>query len=301
VSGLVVRAAGPFSTVQDLGRPGLAHLGVPRSGAADRAALRRANRLVGNAEGEAGLEVLAGTVQLEATQPVVVSVTGAVCEVRVDGRFQGRNTALALEPGNLLQLGSTTPGLRAYVGIRGGLVLPAVLGSRSYDQLSDLGPPPLRAGDALAVGDASVAAPIWETLPAVDPSSHPVLRVLPGPRADWLVGGGLAQLTEHDWSVLPTSDRTGLRLAGEPLTRRPGELASEGVVPGSLQVPADGLPILLGPDAGVTGGYPVVAVVVHDDLDLVGQLSPGVRVRFRTVSRATAPAPYANRRTRPTD
>jgi len=267
--------------VQDLGRPGRAHLGVPGSGAADRGSLRLANRAVGNPQEHAALEVLVGPAAFEAQDELVVAVTGAFCDVFVNDRAQGRGGALALGPGDVLRVAAGTRGLRTYVAVRGGFDLPAVLGSRSYDQLSDLGPPPLRRGDLLPVGDRYAEAPSWEALPFDDPPTEPVLRVTPGPRADWLTAPH--QLGAKTWTVLPSSDRTGVRLGGSRVDLREGDLASEGVVPGSVQLPPDGLPIVLGPDAGVTGGYPVVAVVVDTDRDLIGQLAPGVRVRFQTV------------------
>ena len=296
MTGLLVLTPGALTTVQDLGRRGLAHFGVARSGAADRAALRLANRLVGNHEGAAGLEVLGGGAAFEAGEDLVVAVTGAACDVLVDDSPQGRHVAVPLRAGQVVRLGPATKGIRVYVAARGGIDVPEVLGSRSYDQLGELGPPPLRQGDELAVGSAGGSAPVWEAIPIPALPAVPVLRVVPGPRDDWL--HDLHQLTQRDWLVRPDSDRTGVRLDGVPLGRREGELASEGVVPGSVQVPADGLPILLGPDAGVTGGYPVVAVVVDADLDLVGQLAPGSSLRFRTVSSAHL---SPGRTTRPSD
>jgi biotin-dependent carboxylase-like uncharacterized protein len=280
MSALLVRHPGLLTTVQDLGRAGRAHLGVPRSGAADAGSLRLANRLVGNVEDAPALEVLGGGAALQATTDVVVAVTGARCEVTVDGRPHGRHAALGLRPGQQLRLGPTQMGIRCYVAVRGGVALPPVLGSCSYDQLSHLGPPPLGADQPLSVGSAAISPPVWEGAPAPDPAESPVLRVAPGPRLDWL-DGGLRALVESTWSVSPSSDRTGVRLDGVPLVRRTGDLASEGTVRGGIQVPPDGRPILLGPDAGVTGGYPLVAVVVDADLDAVGQLAPGTRVRFR--------------------
>jgi biotin-dependent carboxylase-like uncharacterized protein len=279
---LLVLDPGPFTTVQDLGRRGQAHLGVPRSGAADRGSLRLANRLVGNDEPAAALEVLAGGAALEAQVDLTVAVSGARCEVAIDGRQQGRHVAVAVAAGQVLSLGPAVQGLRVYLAVRGGLAVPPVLGSRSYDQLGALGPPPLRADDVLQVGDAARGEPSWEPLPAADPPHQPVLRVVPGPRDDWLLEPGLDGLTAALWTVDPASDRAGTRLTGPPIARREGDLASEGTVPGAVQLPPDGRPILLGPDAGVTGGYPVVAVVVDADLDLAGQLAPGTKVRFRT-------------------
>jgi biotin-dependent carboxylase-like uncharacterized protein len=283
VSALEVLEPGVLTTVQDLGRRGYAHFGVARSGAADRTSLRLANRLVGNTAGAAGLEILAGVATFRADGRAVVAVTGSVGGVLVNGSPQGVNVALRLEPGDVLRLEPARRGVRAYLALRGGLDIPAVLGSRSCDQPGGLGPPPLRAGDVVPIGAEPDRAPYWDVVPVRELDLEPTLRLLAGPRDNWLQPPGLEQLTGQPWTVLPMSDRTGLRFSGPRISRQDGDLPSEGVVPGAVQVPADGMPIVLGPDAGVTGGYPVVAVVVDADLDTVGQLGPGVRVRFRLV------------------
>jgi biotin-dependent carboxylase-like uncharacterized protein len=173
-------------------------------------------------------------------------------------------------------------GLRSYVAVRGGVDVPPVLGSRSSDRLSGLGPEPLAAGDALAVGDLAGEEPVVDVAPVRPPSDRPVLRVLPGPRRDWLVAGAWTRLTSDAWTVSTDSDRVGLRLTGPQLARaRDDELPSEGLVPGALQVPPDGAPVLFLADHPVTGGYPVLAVVVTADLPAAAQLRPGDEVRFR--------------------
>jgi biotin-dependent carboxylase-like uncharacterized protein len=165
--------------------------------------------------------------------------------------------------------------------VRGGITVPDVLGSRSTDLLSDLGPPRLRVGDRLPVGPTPGRAPSEAIAPSASPTS--VLRVIRGPRDDWFAADAMAQLTATSWTVRPESDRVGVRLDGPALVRAgPGELPSEPTLPGALQVPADGRPIIFGPDAPVTGGYPVLAVVCEADLDGVAQLRPGQAIRFRT-------------------
>jgi biotin-dependent carboxylase-like uncharacterized protein len=280
---LEVLDPGLLTTVQDLGRRGYAHFGVARAGAADRASLRLGNRLVGNPDDAAGLEVLAGAATFRAAGRTVVAVTGSSGPVLVNDSHEGRNVALRLEPGAVLRLGAATRGLRSYLTVRGGIDAPRVLGSRSWDQPGRLGPPPLRAGDVMGVAAEPDRAPYWDVAPVRELDLEPTLRLVPGPRDSWLLPPGIASLTTTPWTVLPMSDRSGLRLSGPRIPRRSGELPSEGVVPGAVQLPADGGPIVLGPDAGVTGGYPVVAVVIDADLDTVGQLGPGARVRFRQV------------------
>lgn len=281
-----VVAPGPLTLVEDLGRPGWAHVGVGPSGAYDRAALRLANRLVGNREDAAGLESLGGGLALRFDEPAVVAVTGADGPVTVSGgrgrRALHRSSPLHLATGDVLELGPPTEGLRSYVAVRRGLAAPRTLGSASYDTLARLGPPPLRAGDVLALGAADVAHPHVDHAPVRRPDEP--LRVVPGPRDDWFDDAALGLLLASAWAVSPASDRVGVRLSGPALGRRtPGaELPSEPVVTGALQVPLDGLPVLLGPDRPTTGGYPVIAVVADADLDRVAQLRPGDVMRFRT-------------------
>jgi biotin-dependent carboxylase-like uncharacterized protein len=279
---LTVLASGLLTTVQDRGRPGWASIGVTRSGAADRQAAALANRLVGNDAAAAVLEVTVGGLQVQAGRTLLVAVSGAPAPVTVDGRGAPFDAPLTLRPGQVLGLGNPAVGLRSYLAVRGGIGVPPVLGSRSTDTLSGLGPAPLRPGDVLPVGALAAAEPVVDVAPVGAPSSRPVLRVLPGPRRDWMAPTAWTALTTEDWTVSPDSDRVGLRLAGPRLDRaRTDELPSEGLVPGAVQVPPDGAPVLFLVDHPVTGGYPVLAVVTTDDLPAAAQLRPGDRVRFR--------------------
>ena len=289
---LAVLRTGPLVTVQDRGRIGLAHLGVSRSGAADRAALARANRLVGNTARAAGLEVLLGGLGVRATSPLVVAVCGAACDVTVDGAPAGRDAVLILGPGAVLALGTARAGVRAYLAVRGGLDVPPELGSRSRDTLAALGPEPVRAGDVLPVGPSGAfAGPDVAGWPNVDqvpvapppgPDDVVTLRARPGPRLDRLAPGAAARLWSVTWTVAPDSDRVGVRLAGPPLEHRPGggELPSEPLVRGAVQVPPAGGPVAFLADHPVTGGYPVAAVVLDADTDRLAQLRPGQGVRL---------------------
>ncbi|HKC27285.1 MAG TPA: biotin-dependent carboxyltransferase family protein [Jatrophihabitans sp.] len=266
-----VVAPGPLATIQDLGRVGYAALGVPRSGAFDRAALRLANRLVGNPPGAAAIEVMFGGLQLHLLRPATVALTGAVCPGAPD-----RAAAVTLPAGARIRLGAPAHGLRSYLAVRGGFAVPAVLGSRSTDTLSGIGPSPLRPGDLLPIGETADPVP---GVSAAEATPSQVLRVRYGPRDDWFTAQARRLLIETAWEVRPESDRVGLRLTGPPLARvRDGELPSEPTLPGAVQVPPDGRPIVFGPDAPVTGGYPVIAVVT--DLDPAAQLRPGDAVRF---------------------
>ncbi|MEV7010313.1 biotin-dependent carboxyltransferase family protein [Streptosporangium sp. NPDC051022] len=280
-----VIAPGPYATVQDLGRPGYAHLGVPHSGAADAPSLRLANRLVGNPEGAAGIELTFGGAALRFVTGAWVAVTGADCPlvVAVRGRSlpRGMRAPFWVAAGGELRVAIPAAGLRTYVAVRGGLDTPVVLGSRSTDSLCGLGPPVLRAGAVLPVGPVHDLPPL--TVDAAPPAAPPdVLWALPGPRDDWFVPGALAGLCAQPYRVSQDSNRVGVRLNGPRLERaRDAELPSEGVVAGAVQVPPDGQPILFLADHPPTGGYPVIAVLTSAALAAAAQLRPGDPVRFR--------------------
>ncbi len=281
---LTVRAAGPLATVQDRGRAGFAAIGVPRSGAADAGAAGLANRLVGNDDSAAVLEATAGGLRLRAGRTVLVAVTGAPAPVTVDGRAAPFGAPLTLVAGAELVLGVPPVGLRTYVAVRGGIDVPPVLGSRSTDTLSGLGPAPLSPGDRLPVGTLRAEEPFVDVAGVRAPSSAPVLRVMPGPRREWLDPDAWTALTTQEWRVTADSNRVGLRLVGPELARaRTDELPSEGLVAGAVQVPPDGAPVLFLADHPVTGGYPVLAVVTTADLGAAAQLRPGDSLRFRAV------------------
>jgi KipI family sensor histidine kinase inhibitor len=297
--------------VQDLGRPGHAHLGVAPSGAADRAALQAANRAVGNPPGLACLEITLGSAAFhcrgDARDAIVVAVAGAAVPLtvqRASGEvFEGAPAQpIALGAGDGVKLGYPARGLRSYLAVRGGIEAPRLLGSASRDTLAALGPAPVTKGAMLAVaraqvsgadpdlgGDAAAAVGggsdrsrcVVPPLPASGDTV--VLDVVAGPRADLFTDAALATLCDQVWQVTPQSSRVGLRLRGlQPLARRDAtELPSEGMVRGAIQVPHDGQPVLLLADHPLTGGYPVIAVVAEHHRDLAGQIPPGAKVRFR--------------------
>ncbi|NKZ09007.1 biotin-dependent carboxyltransferase family protein [Actinomadura latina] len=274
---------GPLATVQDLGRPGRAHLGVPRSGAADERALRLANRLVGNPEGAAGVELTFGGAALRFHGHAWVAVTGAPVTVRVDGRAHGTNAPCFVADGAVVEVGTPSSGLRSYLAVRGGVVVDEVLGSRSTDLLSGLGPAPLAQGDRLPIGSCKGLTGIAVDVAPVPPLPEtPVLQVRPGPRNDWFADDALATLTSALYEVSADSNRVGVRLDGPPLARaREGELGSEGMVTGAVQVPPSGLPIIFLADHPTTGGYPVIAVIGSAAVADAAQLRPGQKLRFR--------------------
>ena len=279
---LTVLATGPLTTVQDAGRPGQAALGIGRSGAADRASAALANRLLGNPPEAAVLEVTFGGLAVRAECDLFVVTTGARCAGATT-----HDAPVRLRAGAELRLGVPDRGLRTYLGVRGGIDVPPVLGSRATDVLSGLGPPVVAVGDLLPVGTSSLPLPGVDLAPvAGPPAGEVVVPVLAGPRDDWFGPSAWAALTDAVYTVTSESNRVGLRLDGPPLERaRAGELPSEGMVRGALQVPPAGTPVLFLADHPVTGGYPVVGYVVDEHVDRCAQLRPGQPLRFRPAPR----------------
>ena len=271
---------GALTLVQDLGRPGLAEMGVGPSGAFDRRALAQARALVGD-HGTAGLEVLGGGLRMRAGDDHVVAVTGAVGPLHIDGVPARHGRAVRVAAGQTLRLGRFEAGLRGYVAVAGGLDVSVVLGSRCTDTLAGLGPAPLRAGDVLRVSHGG-PTPVMEDVPALLSPGLVELSAVPGPRDDWFDPASVERFFTTGWTVGAASDRIGVRLEGPALDRdRDGELPSEPCVRGCVQIAADGRPIVLGPDHPITGGYPVIAVVADAHTDLLAPVRPGDVVRFR--------------------
>ncbi len=303
---LLVRATGLLTVFQDTGRHGQAGQGVSASGAMDQAALKTANRLVGNASDIAALETVGGGLRLESRGETVVAVTGADAPVTITtsgGRRWDapRYAPVALADGDTLAIGQPRAGARCYVAARGGFSVAPVLGSCATDTLANVGPAALKAGDVLRlhgpaarhiVADAQLPP---EGLPTLD--EDVVLDIEFGPRTDWFTAQALDLLCSQRWQVTPQSNRVGLRLNGEtPLSRTvTAELPSEGTPLGALQVPANGQPVLFLADHPLTGGYPVIACIAPYHLDRAGQIPVGAWLRFHPVRRfgEIAPAPAA--------
>lgn len=274
-----VLKAGPLTTVQDLGRPGQAHLGVTQSGAADRPALIRANRLVENPDGAAGLEMTLMGARFEFQTRLQIALTGAPMPATLDGKPLPHDAPFEVNAGQVLSLGSARTGVRTYLSVSGGVDAEPVLGSRSTDLLSGLGPAVVRDGDRLAAGASH--GPALPPLPAAAIEEEPLLRFLPGPREDWFAPEALDLLCAAPYLVTPQSNRIGVRLEGAALRRVVKvELESEGIVPGAIQIPAEGRPLVFLYDHPTTGGYPVVGVVLTEDLPKLAQARPGSRLRF---------------------
>jgi len=302
---LEVLAPGLLTTVQDLGRPGLAHLGIPRSGAADRTSLRRANLLVGNAPGAPALEAVGAGLRLMAVDgDVLIALTGAPVDAMVDGVPLAMDAATVLGDGATLTLGAPADGIYTYLACAGGILVEPVLGSCSRDVLSALGPAPLTKGQLLLLGDplgdpepqtarvgcpptfSILDGPLSAPFPVLPPPTliggQPTLAVLLGPDDEFFDQQAIDSLLTQPFTVSPKSNRVGLRLSGPSLpTRGSNERASAGLAHGSLQVPPSGQPILMLADHPTTGGYPVIAVLAERDLDRAAQLRVGQTVRFR--------------------
>ncbi|MBN9746412.1 allophanate hydrolase [Amycolatopsis sp. A1MSW2902] len=277
---LEIVSPGSLALVQDLGRPGYAHLGVPPSGALDVAALRLGNRLVGNPEDAAGIESLLGGLTVRATASCTAAVTGPPVEVSVDGRETGSHTPIPLRPGQELTIGRPATGLRCYLTVSGGIAVAPVLGSRSTDVLSGLGPSPMEAGTTVPLGPVTGVPSGADVVAASPAPPHLAVRVLLGPRDDWFADA--ASALNAQWTVTEESNRVGVRLDGPPLRRvSTSELPSEGVLTGAIQVPPNGLPLVFLSDHPTTGGYPVIAVVRRESLGALAQARPGTLVRFQ--------------------
>ncbi|MCG7208010.1 biotin-dependent carboxyltransferase family protein [Streptomyces arenae] len=283
---LVVVRAGALTTVQDRGRAGHAHLGVPRSGALDAPAAALANRLAGNPPEAAVLETTLNGCALRPRSAVVAAVAGAPCPVSVGGRPAAWGAPVVVPAGELLEVGAVVSGVRSYVAVSGGIAVEPVLGSRATDLLSGLGPAPLTDGTVLPLGTPAGPHARVDVAPQPSPPAELVLRVTPGPRADWFTPEAFRVFTSRAYRVSSASNRIGLRTEGPALERaRPGELPSEGMVLGAVQVPPDGRPVVFLADHPTTGGYPVIAVVRTTDLPAAAQAAPGIPVRFVAVRR----------------
>lgn len=298
MSGLRVLSGGLLTTAQDQGRRGAQRWGVPGGGAMDQAALLAANLLLDNPPDAAALEITAGGAAFAVDQPTVLAVTGADLGVWLDDQRLPLWTAVFARSGATLRFTqrSGTWGARAYLAVAGGFDLPLVLHSRSTylpGGFGGLAGRSLRMGDALPAGAwhgdfVRIAGRVWpqEARPGYTP--EPILRVLPGPHSDLFDPSALEQLYVQRLRVGVSSNRIGYRLEGIQLRTKSGNLRSLGVVPGVIQVPPDGAPILLMADAQPTGGYPIAGVVIGPDLPLAAQLLPGDLARLRRTTQAEA-------------
>lgn len=287
---LEVEDAGLLTLYQDLGRPGFGDLGVTPSGAADRGAAATANIAVGNQRTATVLENVGG-MELRALTDTVVCVTGARTRILYNDYPVQLAKPILMTAGSHLVIQPPVLGFRNYIAVRGGIVAESELGSAATDILSGLGPDPVRTGDVIGVlpfthtmTDAQLSNPL--RIQGKPGKTEGVLRCIRGPRDDWFAEEELARFVDTEWTVTTESNRVGLRLANDEVTlerNRDGELPSEGMVAGSVQIPPNGKPVVFMRDHAVTGGYPVIATVVKEDIDIAAQLPPGARVRFELV------------------
>jgi len=287
---VIVESPGFLTTVQDLGRPGHAAQGISASGAADAVALRIGNRLVGNVDGAAALEmtIVGGSFRFEAD--AVIALTGADCGAHIHGRTAPPWTPLTVRRGETLDGTALRGGARSYLCVRGGFDVPRLFGSASTHLLTHLGGVDGRAliaGDRVPLGAPGRLAPHGG---AVNPTAIPgyrqgqPLRTTDGPQSEWFDRAATDAFFATEWTVAEASDRMGIRLDGPPVSpSRPGELLSEGVCLGAIQLPAGGGPIVLFVEHQTTGGYPKIANVISADLARLGGLRPRDRVRFERV------------------
>lgn len=287
---MVVLRPGALDLVMDLGRPGFRDQGVPEGGAADAPALVAANRLVGNVDGAAGLEITLSGPELSFPAGAVVAWTGADLTASVDGVALSAGRKHEIRPGGILKFGRVESGVRAYLAIAGGIDVPKVLGSRSTFLPGGWGGwqgRALKSGDCLPLGNAASRLE-WARLPALRRKQSSELRVLPGPQLGGFSDAALSRFLNQAFSVHADTNRIGIRLVGEALDYRKGEIDSQPVLPGAIQVPPAGQPIILGWDGPVTGGYPVIAGIISADLPRLAQLGPGDNLSFRIVSHEEA-------------
>jgi biotin-dependent carboxylase-like uncharacterized protein len=283
---------GFLTTCQDLGRPDMLKFALPPSGAMDEVSLRLANLLVQNPESAAVLETTAMGLTLKALDPALMAVTGADLKLEVNGKSAPMWSMLQLEEGDVICFRAKINGLRAYLSVAGGFDAPVMLGSRSVYLRGGMGAA-LKKGERIRSMPHKVPAPqVSRSLPAeLQPAmdlTDPI-RVLPGPQFDYFTRKGQKTFIESEYSISPISDRQGCRTEGPSIERSRGpDIITDPIPLGSIQVPGNGLPIILLKDAQVTGGYAKIGLVARVDLDRVGQLSPGDKIRFKLIRREEA-------------
>jgi antagonist of KipI len=289
MSSIQIQAAGLLTTVQDLGREGFGPIGVSRSGAADPISLRLGNRLVGNVERAAGLEMTLFGGAFLFPEGAIVALTGSDFGASLAGATVDVGTSIEVRPGQTLRLGPTRSGARCYLCVHGGIAVPLFLGSASTHILSGLGGlkgRPLRTGDVLQIGSATKPFRKRTVAPHISDPLFPrkVLRVTPGPQLDWFSASSRRCFYASTYRIGEQSNRMGLRLEGTPISQRiRGGMITEGVSLGTVQVPPEGSPIILFVEQQTTGGYPKIANVISADLHCLGQLRPRDDIRFEPV------------------
>ena len=272
-----------FLTLQDKGRIGYANIAVPTSGAFDQKSHQLANRLIGNFPNACAIESLRGSFEFGTDSELVISATGAPASVQVDGREHEMFRSIFVPAGSVVSVSPGSIGMRTYLAIRGGIVGNQIMGSSSYDELSQIGTPPIKPGDKFSVENQVAGSITGDYIPGsvITGLNTVELETMPAPR--WSGFSNSDILFTSEYQVTSSVNRVGLRLSGPGLIwNSESRLASEGVVIGAIQIPVDGMPLIFGPDHPTTGGYPVVAVVSRNSLDLLAQTAPGTVIRFKS-------------------
>jgi biotin-dependent carboxylase-like uncharacterized protein len=290
MTGLLIESCGAGTTLQDWGRTGLRRFGVATAGAADRLSLALANALVGNNAATAAVEfALLGASFRVQGGAVTLAVAGPDCALRIAGRAVAPGTSARAEAGQRVEVGPVRGGVYAYLAVAGGFDLAPEMGSLSMHRRSGIGGRGLQGGALL-----TCAGPVEAPLRRIDPlPRHPggAIRVIAGPQQDFFTPQAFETFLASEYAVTPLTDRMGCRLLGPPLQHQRGfNIVSDGVLAGSIQVPGDGQPLVLLRDCQTTGGYPKIATVIGADIDRLGQMPPGSRLRFVAVSRDQAVA-----------
>lgn len=288
MNGLRIEEAGPGHSIQDHGRFGWRRFGISTAGAMDRLHLAIANRLVGNPPEAAAIETMLSGCRLGVVGgPALIAVAGAGLSLSIDGRLVPVGQSVEAAAGQTVVLSPVRTGVYGYLAVAGGFAQNPTMGSLSRHRRSGLGPPPLQAGMTLPIHPSpTVPAPL--RLAQVPGHATGPIRFLWGPQEDWFVQEARTSLTSAHWVIGQRSDRMGLFLNGPALTVLLGSMVSDGVVPGSIQVPPSGSPVILMRDCQTTGGYPKIATVISADLDRLAQMRPGDEVRLEAVSHDTA-------------
>ncbi|MTD31086.1 biotin-dependent carboxyltransferase family protein [Planomicrobium sp. YIM 101495] len=291
---LIIRKAGLFTTIQDLGRPGLRRFGISSGGAMDTSAFRIANLLVGNPENSAAIEVTMNGPEILFAQSAEIALCGADLSPAINGTDAPMWRPVQIEAGDVLSFGMPKSGCRTYLAIAGGIQVPSVMNSASTLTRAGIGGfcgRALRKGDQLSIGESrstkTTKAVNWYVSPCfrTDSPEDPIIRLLKGRHHALFGAGSHERLTTEPFVVTNEADRMGYRLDGPPLTlEKPQELLSEAVIPGTIQVPASGNPIVLMADCQTTGGYPKIGQIAAVDLPVAAQLRPGQQVRFELIS-----------------
>ena len=298
MSFLVIRDCGPGLSIQDHGRFGWRRFGISTAGAMDRQHLAIANRLVGNPTNAAAIETVLSGCRLEVVgPPVLLAAAGPGVSLFVDGRPVPASQSSEVEEGQVVTLSPAREGVYGYLAVAGGFDLVAEMGSLSAHLRSGVGQPRLCSGANLPVRvrqGRGLRVPL--ALSALPPTVSGPIRILWGPQEDWFDTVAREQLVANHWTISQRSDRMGMFLDGPALAQNAGSMVSDGVLPGSIQVPPSGTPVVLMRDCQTTGGYPKIATVISADLDRLAQIRPGQTLRFRAVSRHEALTALRNAR-----